>query len=97
LFGSGNIDLAQEQLDLVLNPRTKNTSPVALRSPLYVRGSFAKPAVGVDKGQVALRAAGAVVLGAINPFLALIPLVDAGPGKDSDCGQLVRDAKTASR
>lgn len=97
LFGSGNIDLAHEQLDLVLNPRTKNTSPLALSSPLYVRGSFAKPTVGVDKGRVALRAAGAVALGVINPFLALIPLVDAGPGKDSDCGQLVRDAKTASR
>lgn len=97
LLGSGNINLAQEQLDLVLNPRTKNTSPVALRSPLYVRGSFAAPTVGVDKGRVALRAAGAVVLGVINPFLALIPLVDAGPGKDSDCGQLVRDAKTPSR
>jgi AsmA protein len=48
----------------------------------------------VDKGRVVLRAAGAVALGALNPFLALIPLIDAGPGKDSDCGQLVRDAKS---
>jgi uncharacterized protein involved in outer membrane biogenesis len=97
LFGSGSIDLAHEQLDLVLKPRTKNTSPLALRSPIHVRGSFAKPTVGVDQGRVALRAAGALVLGAINPFLALIPLVDAGPGKDSDCGQLVHDAKTKAR
>ncbi len=95
LFGSGSIDLAHEQLDLVLNPRTKTTSPLALRSPIQVRGSFAKPQVGVDKGRVALRAAGAALLGALNPFLALIPLIDTGPGKDSDCGQLVRDAKTA--
>ncbi|APW44506.1 AsmA family protein [Rhodoferax saidenbachensis] len=97
LFGSGNINLAEEQLDLTLQPRTKTTSPVALRSPIYVRGSFAKPTVSVDKGRVALRAAGAVALGAINPFLALIPLIDAGPGKDSDCGQLVRDAKATAR
>ena len=97
LLGSGSIDLAHEQLDLMLDPRTKNTSPLALRSPLYVRGSFAKPSVGVDKGKVAIRAAGALALGVINPFLAVIPLVDIGPGKDSDCGQLVHDAKTLAK
>lgn len=91
VLGSGSIDLKNEQLDLTLNPRTKNTSPVSLRSPIYVRGSFAQPRAEVDKGQVALRAAGAVALGVLNPLLALIPLVDAGPGKDSDCGQLVRN------
>lgn len=93
LIGTGSIDLAHEQLDLTLNPKTKNTSPVALRSPIYVRGSFARPTVDVDRGRVALRAAGALTLGLINPLLALLPLVDAGPGKDSDCAQLVRDAK----
>jgi AsmA protein len=94
LLGTGSIDLKQEQLDLTLNPHTKNTSPLSLRSPIYIRGSFAQPRAGVDKGRVVLRAAGAVALGALNPFLALIPLIDAGPGKDSDCGQLVRDAKS---
>ncbi len=93
IIGTGNIDLAQEKLDLTLNQKTKNTSPLALRSPIYVRGSFAKPVVEVDKGRVAARAIGAVALGLVNPLLALLPLIDAGPGKDSDCGQLVRDAK----
>ena len=93
ILGSGSVDLDKEQLNLLLNPRTKRTSPLALRSPIYVRGSFVQPTVGVDKSTVALRAAGAVALGAINPLLALIPLVDAGPGEDSDCGQLVREAK----
>lgn len=32
-------------------------------------------------------------LGFVNPLLTLIPLIDAGPGKDSDCRQLVRDAR----
>ena len=94
IVGTGSIDLGEEKLDLTLNQKTKYTSPVALRSPIYVRGSFAKPAVSVDKGQVAVRAIGAVALGLVNPLLALIPLIDAGPGKDSDCGELVRDAKT---
>ena len=93
IVGTGSIDLGQEKLDLTLNQKTKNTSPVALRSPIYVRGSFAKPDVEVDKGRVAARALGAIALGIANPLLALIPLIDAGPGKDSDCGQLVRDAR----
>ncbi|MFZ3084403.1 AsmA family protein [Rhodoferax ferrireducens] len=93
LIGSGNVDLAQERLDLTFNQKTKATSPLALRSPIYVRGSFAKPELGVDKTRVAVRALGALALGAVNPFLTLLPLIDAGPGQDSDCGQLVRDAR----
>ncbi|MBP6853506.1 MAG: AsmA family protein [Rhodoferax sp.] len=93
LRGTGNINLARETLDLRFEQDTKATSPLALRSPLLVRGSFAKPEVGVDKTQVAARAIGAVVLGLINPLLALVPLIDAGPGADSDCGALVRAAR----
>ncbi len=89
IIGTGSIDLGEEKLDLTLNQKTKYTSPLALRSPIYVRGTFAQPSVTVDKGRVAARALGAVALG-----LVLIPLIDAGPGQDSDCGELVRDAKT---
>ncbi|MEN9437646.1 MAG: hypothetical protein RIR09_2301 [Pseudomonadota bacterium] len=85
--GSGTVDLGQELLNLTLNPKTKDTSPLALRSPIYVRGSFASPVVSVDKGRVATRALGALALGTVNPLLALIPLIDAGPGGDSDCAQ----------
>ena len=93
LFGTGTVDLKTEALDLELDTRTKTTSPLSLQSPIYIRGTFAKPLVQVDKGKVLTRAAGAIGLGLVNPFLALIPLVDAGPGEDSDCGQLVRDAR----
>jgi AsmA protein len=97
VFGAGSIDLGQEKLDLTLNQKTKDTSLVALTSPIYVRGSFARPDVEVDKGRVALRAAGAIALAMVNPFLVLIPLIDAGPGQDSDCGQLVRAARALPR
>jgi len=93
IVGTGSVDLAQEKLDLTLNQKTKNTSPVALRSPIYIRGSFAEPDVQVDKARVAARGLGALALGFISPLLALIPLIDAGPGSDSDCAQLVHDAR----
>jgi AsmA protein len=93
IIGTGSIDLGRETLDLTLNQKTKDTSPLALRSPIYVRGSFANPLVEVDRGRVAARALGAIALGMVNPLLTLIPLIDAGPGGDSDCAQLVRDAR----
>jgi AsmA protein len=93
LIGSGNIDLAQEKLNLTLVQKTKNTSPLALRSPILVGGTFGKPVVKVDPAPMAMRALGALALGAINPLLVLIPLIDAGPGQDSDCQQWLRDKK----
>jgi AsmA protein len=95
VFGTGSIDLAQEELDLVLEPRTKDTSPLALHSPIYVRGSFTQPKVEFDKVKMVARAAGALLIGSVNPLLALIPLVDAGPGKDSDCPRILREAGVA--
>ena len=97
LFGTGSIDLGQETLDLTLRQKTKNTSPLALRSPIYIRGSFARPEVKVDVAQMTLRAIGAIALGMLNPMLALIPLIDSGPGSDSDCAELVRDARAFPR
>jgi len=97
IAGTGSIDLKQEMLDMTLNQRTKNTSPLALRSPIRIRGSFADPDISVDKGVMAARGLGALALGLINPLLALIPLIDPGPGKDSDCAQLVRDARALPR
>lgn len=93
ILGTGTIDLAQEKLDLTLNQKTKKTSLLAVRSPIRVRGTFAQPDVSVDRGVVAARTIGAVALGMVNPLLALIPLIDLGPGGDSDCQQLVRDAR----
>lgn len=93
ILGTGSVDLKREQLNLTLKQSTKNTSPLALRSPIHVGGSFANPTVQVDKGRMAARAVGAVALGLVNPLLALIPLIDAGSGQDSDCGALVREAK----
>ena len=97
LFGTGSIDLGQEKLDLTLRQKTKNTSPLALRSPIHIRGSFARPEVEVDMAQMTARALGAIALGVLNPVLALLPLIDAGPGSDSDCAQLVRDARAWPR
>ena len=93
LTGSGQVNLADETLNLSIVPRTKVSSIVALRSPVHVLGSFSRPQVGLDTGPIVTRSASALALGVLNPLLALIPLFEAGPGADSPCLQLVHAVK----
>jgi uncharacterized protein involved in outer membrane biogenesis len=95
--GEGQIDLRREQLDITLYPEPKQKSLASLRTPLYVSGPFSKPSAGPDKGRLAAKGLGAVVLGAVAPLLALVPLVETGPGADSDCNRLVQQAKALPR
>jgi uncharacterized protein involved in outer membrane biogenesis len=97
IVGTGSLDLREEKINLTLNQKTKNTSPLALRSPIYIRGSFQNPEVKIDQARLAARALGALALGLVNPLLTLLPLVDPGPGADSDCGQLLRAARALSK
>jgi hypothetical protein len=91
----GQINFASEQINLTIHPDSKGIRIISLRSPLYVRGTFKHPDVGVDKGVVALKAGAAAILGtAAAPLAALLALINPGPGEDSPCAQLVAQAKT---
>ena len=87
---TGTINLANERMDLTLKPETKGLRIFSLRAPLYVRGSFNKPDVSVDKGVLAMKAGGAIALGLASPLAALLPLINAGPGMDSGCAQMLQ-------
>ncbi|QYF93830.1 AsmA family protein [Massilia sp. PAMC28688] len=89
ITADGTINLATEQINMTLRPRTKGLRIVSLRAPLYVRGPFKQPDVSVDKGVLAMKAGGAIALGLAAPLAALLPLINAGPGKDSDCARLL--------
>ena len=83
--GFGQINLANETLDMVLKPEPKDKSILSLRSPLKIGGTFAAPTAGPDKAALAGRAGLAIALGVINPLLALLATIETGPGKDADC------------
>jgi uncharacterized protein involved in outer membrane biogenesis len=74
----GSLSLATEKLDLRVVVAPKDFSVLALRSPLHVTGTFAKPGVQVEKGPLGLKLGAAVLLGLVNPLAALLPLVDTG-------------------
>jgi AsmA family protein len=93
ITAEGNINFAEEKLNLTVRPESKGVRVISLRAPLYISGTFKKPDVGVDKGAIAARAGAATVLGlAAAPVAALLALIDPGPGEDSPCALLLRDA-----
>jgi uncharacterized protein involved in outer membrane biogenesis len=91
--GKGTINFKSEELDLVTSPAPKDPSPFVLRSPITIRGTLKDPVVRPKAGPIAARAGAALLLGAVNPLLALLPFIETGPGEDSDCGQLMKNVK----
>jgi AsmA protein len=90
--GGGTINLKNEEMDIKLNPRPKDSSAASLNSPLYVRGTFSHPKPSPDVPRLAAKGVGAVLMGIINPLLAVLPLVKQGKGDDSPCSQLMAEA-----
>jgi uncharacterized protein involved in outer membrane biogenesis len=95
----GPINLRDESIDLKIHPHTKGFRVFSLRSPLYAKGTFKNPKVGVDAGALALRAGAMVGLGLINPFAALIPLIAPSNNRDVPCSELFgqMNARTAQK
>ena len=86
IIGEGTVNLKNEQMDLLLKPRPKDISILALRSPLRIDGTFKDPGFRPDFKALGLRGAIALALGSIAPPAALLATFEPGPGKDSDCG-----------
>lgn len=88
----GTVNLRDEALDLTVKPAPKDPSPLSLRVPIHVRGTLADPSVLPDRTGLLLRGGGAVLLGLVTPWAAWLPLIETGPGEDSDCGALLKRA-----
>ena len=89
------VNLATEQLNLDITPKTKGVRIFSFRSPLYVKGTFKNPDVGIKFQSLLLRGGGAVGLGLINPAAALIALVAPGNNDILPCKSLMSGAREA--
>ena len=91
---SGNVNFANERMDLSINPESKGVRIVTLRSPLYVRGTFKNPDAGVKTGPLLARGAAAVALGAVvTPAAALLALISPSDNEDNQCVNILQQMK----
>jgi AsmA protein len=95
--GGGAINLKTEEIDFTLNPKPKDSSLASLNSPIYVRGTFSDPKPSPDVPKLAAKGVGAVLMGIINPLLAVLPLLKEGKDQESPCNQLVAEATKSKK
>lgn len=91
----GSLSLAAESLDLRAVVSPKDFSPLALRTPVRVHGSFADPEVSLEVAPLGRKLTASLLLALLNPLAALIPLIDLGDAEAAergaaDCRQLMQ-------
>lgn len=96
ITGEGSFDFDQERLDLTIEPTPKKPGILSFRTPIRVYGSFRNPEIELEKAPLALRGIAAIALGLINPLAALIPLIETGPGVDTDCKDVLKRSSSSS-
>jgi AsmA family protein len=92
----GKVSLRDETMDLTIRPHTKGFRVFSLRSPLYVRGTFKQPHVGVEAGALLVRGGAMLGLGLLNPFAALIPLLQPSNSRPMPCQQMLAEVSKRS-
>ena len=85
IVGNGNVNFAGETIYLDLTPYNKHFTVVSLRTPVQVRGTFAKPAFHLETGKLVARLGEALGLAVTVPPAALVPLIDTGLGDKNAC------------
>lgn len=97
LLVSGKVDLGDEKLALLVTARPRDITPVALRGPLHIDGSFAHPQVHLDRAAIGWRVAAAAALATVAaPLASLLAFVDLGDADKAVCRDAVAQMKGAA-
>lgn len=90
VLADGKISMAKEALDLRLVAKPKNVSPLTVRSPINITGTFANPKVRPEAAPIAARVLGSIALAFINPLAAILPFIDPGSDTKSSCADALK-------
>jgi uncharacterized protein involved in outer membrane biogenesis len=96
ITATGGVDFRNERLDVTLRPEAKKPGLLSIRGPIHIQGTFRDPDFMVAPQSIA-RGLGAIALGLVNPILALLPLIETGPGEDTNCRAILEPVKGAVR
>lgn len=95
ISGEGDVNFADESLHLRLESQPKGFSLASLRGTVVVSGTFKDPVVRPDLGKMMTRGSLAAGLGMVTGGIgALLPLLEFGKKKDSNCAALMSQAKS---
>ncbi|WP_157548929.1 AsmA family protein [Piscinibacter sakaiensis] len=84
----GRVSLVDESMDLRARVSPRDFSPLALRTPVRVQGTLARPAVSLQPGPLIGKLGAAGLLAAlVNPLAALVPLLDFGGSEPPDAAR----------
>jgi len=97
IVGEGRFDLEHETFDMKVTPKPKRMGILSLRTPVRLFGRFNNPEFELEKGPLLLRAGSALALLALAPIAALIPLIETGPGEDTNCLRVQRAVGNAEK
>jgi uncharacterized protein involved in outer membrane biogenesis len=89
IAGKAVVNLAQNKIDLVLKPNSKDAS-INLSTAVRVYGDMSNPRVGPDVRDLASKI-GTLALGAINPVALVVPFVDLGGADKNPCVAALND------
>lgn len=95
---TGDTSFANETLDLTITPKSKGPRLFTLRSPLYVRGTFAEPSPGVKAAPLIARGAAAIALGVVaTPAASLLALISPTGGEENQCAPVLAKIQAAEK
>jgi len=94
----GKVDFRDESLQLRLTTEPKRLNVASLAAPIGIRGSLKDPSIKPDYATIGIKVGIAAVVGAVvSPLAALLPTLQLGLGEDSQCAQLIKDAKLEAK
>ena len=92
--GNGTINMREETADLTMTPIPKDFSPLSVRSPIRIQDTFADPSIFTDPARLGVNTTIKKIVNAVlTPVIGLLPPIDEGVGKDSDCNALIQQAR----
>jgi uncharacterized protein involved in outer membrane biogenesis len=99
VWAEGSVSLKDEALDMKATVAPKDFSPLALRTPIHVKGQFNAPQISLEKAPLARKIAGVALAALITPLAAVLPMLDKGEGEEGSdsCAQLLARAREAAR
>jgi uncharacterized protein involved in outer membrane biogenesis len=93
----GQFSFKDESIALALRGRSKEFSVFSGQSPIGINGYFAAPGVNPISKELIGRAGASVLLGIVGtPVAAILPFVDLGTAKNSNCAA-VESAETGAQ